>query len=383
MRRYGILILLPVLLSVTPCAAQEAGYDDGPSLEKLLPPSLAQNLDVNAWGWASYTPAIPHNRENYWDLDLALGATQRFGDRVAATADVHFLDSNGSPSGELQQAFVTAQLSEKSATLLTIGKFNASFGVEPRNAWDRFGGSTSLLFGAEPQDLLGIMLTQPLGNTHLTARPFVAANFQGKSNLEGPPSAGIMLEYRPVHELDLALTNWIGPGFKAQEYDADSDSDADEKDTPSSAEYASEEEDEVYSSSILENWNGPDFYAERGGTLYFIDAKFTWLATAALTVEGEGLLALNGPSGGTLGWGGLLLLANYDLTDRWRIFARWSFLDDNQGIVTGVAQHRHEISGGAAFELYRGLELRAEYRHDFSDETGDLDALSAHVTFAY
>ena len=116
--------------------------------------------------------------------------------------------------------------------------------------------------------------------------------------------------------------------------------------------------------------------------LYFVDAKANWLATQALTIQSEGLLALDGPSGGTFGWGGLLLLANYDLTDRWRIFARWSFLDDNLGIVTGIAQHRHEISGGAAFELYRGLEL-GEYRHDFSDATGDLDAVSAHVTFAY
>ena len=243
MLRYGIIILLAGLLSSTPAAAQEAGYDDGPSLEKLLPPSVAQNLDLNAWGWLSYTPAIPHNRENYWDMDLALGATQRFGDQMAATADVHFLDSNGTPSGELQQAFVTAQLSEKNSTLLTIGKFNANIGVEPRNAWDRLGGSTSLLFGAEPQDLLGIMLTQPLGNTHLTARPFIAANFQGRSNLEGPPSAGLMLEYRPVHELDLALTNWIGPGFRQEEYEADSESDAVEKNAPYAAE---SEDDEVY-----------------------------------------------------------------------------------------------------------------------------------------
>lgn len=373
----SIFVVTSVLLTVAPGPAQETAYDQGPSLERLLPPSLAQNLDLNAWGWASYTPAIPHNRDNYWDLDLALGATQRFGDCLAVTADIHFLDSNGTPRGQLQQAFVTAKLSQKNSTLLTIGKFNAPFGVEPRNAWDRLGGSTSLLFGAEPQDLLGVMLTQPLGDTHLTARPFLDANFQGHSDLKGPPSAGLMLEYRPTHELDLALTTWVGPGFKTEE-SAEEPGAKDEDDE----EYAGYHE-EVYSASILENWNGPDLHAERGGMLYFLDARVTWLATPALTIDGEGLLASNGATGGTLGWGGLLLLANYDITDRWRIFGRWSFLDDNQGIVTGAAQHRHEISGGVAFQLYQGLELRGEYRHDFSDQTGDLDALSAHVTFAY
>jgi hypothetical protein len=382
MRRDRIVRFLPsfmaiaigVAVSSSSRAQDDAGGYDAPTLSELLPPSVAQNLDLDAWGWLSYAPAIPHNRENYWDLDLALGATQRIGDRLAATADIHFIDSNGSPRGQLQQAFVTADLSEKTGTLLTVGKFNSPFGVEPRNAWDRLGGTTSLLFGAEPQDLLGVMFTQPLGDTRITARPFVVTDFQGRSNLQGPPSGGLMLEYRPSHELDFALTNWIGPGFTHEEEYAYSEADD---------EYASPSYDEVYTSSILQNWNGPDLHADRGGTLYFVDAKVNWLASPDLTLAAEGLLATDGPSAGTLGWGGAMLLANYDLTDRWRLFARWSFLDDLQGIVTGVAQHRYEISGGAAVEIYRGWELRGEYRHDFSDQTGDLDALSAHLTFSY
>ena len=224
------------------------------------------------------------------------------------------------------------------------------------------------------RNLLGLVLTQPLGSTHITARPFVAANFQGKSNLDGPPSAGVMLDYRPVRELDLALTTWIGPGFEKS---------GDEEHSTSSTGADESETSEIYSSSILENWTGPDWSAASGGTLCFVDAKAVWLATSALTIDGEALLASDGPSAGAFAWGGVLLLANYDVTDRTRIFARWSFLDDNQGIVTGIGQHRHEISAGAAFQLYAGWELRGEYRHDFSDATGDLDALSAHITFSY
>jgi Putative beta-barrel porin-2, OmpL-like. bbp2 len=241
MRRDRIARFLPSVLAIaigivvtsSSRAQDDVGGYDAPSLSMLLPPSVAQNLDLDAWGWLSYAPAIPHNRENYWDLDLALGATQRLGDRLAATADIHFLDSNGSPRGQLQQAFVTAELSEKSGMLLTVGKFNSPFGVEPRNAWDRVGGTTSLLFGAEPQDLLGVMLTQPLGDTRITARPFVVTDFQGRSNLEGPPSPGLMLECRPTHDLTFALTNWIGPGVTHEEEYAYTEAD-DEYASPSS-----------------------------------------------------------------------------------------------------------------------------------------------------
>ena len=57
--------------------------------------------------------------------------------------------------GELEEAFVSLLVSEDSQTILTLGKFHADIGVEPRDFWDRLTGTTSLLFAAEPQDLVG------------------------------------------------------------------------------------------------------------------------------------------------------------------------------------------------------------------------------------
>ena len=132
---------------------------------------------------------------------------------------------------------------------------------------------------------------------------------------------------------------------------------------------------------IAGNWLGPDLVARRGGTLYFLDLKATWLATPDLTIEGEGLFGTTGSSSGRASWGGLMLLANYDLTDRWRIFGRWSFLNDADGIVTGNIGRRHELSAGAAFQVIHNVEIRAEYRHDFSSATDDVDTISMHLSF--
>jgi hypothetical protein len=369
--------------------------DDRPALSKLLPPSVAESVDVNVWGWLSYLHSSEADYPSYWDADLAVDGTKRFGDRIAASADMHFIDANDHMRGWLEQAFVTTELSERSGTLLTVGKFNASFGVEPRNAWDRLGGTTSLLFGAEPQDLIGVMLTQPVGQTNLTVRPFIATGFEGSLNFDHSPLGGLKLEYRPRRELSFTVTDCIGNGFVvdneyAQAYRARSS----EYGAPSSGEYGAPTSGEYGASSsgayaysgydyAVSNWTGPNLQANHGGMLQFLDANVTWQARPDLLLAAEGLLSTDGPSAGRIAWGGLLILANYDITDRWRVFSRWSFLNDAQGIVTGLEGRYYELSAGIGYQVIRGMELRGEYRHDFISIGGDVDSVSVHLTFAF
>jgi putative OmpL-like beta-barrel porin-2 len=333
-------------------------------LEQLLPDSVAQNTDLNAWGWFSYLhdSSRDPDQKYYWESDLALGVTQRFGDNLAATVDMHLLSDNyADPRGFLDQAFLTARLSEQSGTLLTVGKFNADFGVEPRNEWDRLAGTTSLLFGAEPQDLVGLELTQPIGDGRLSLRPFLAAQFDGDSDFHGPPLGGISLQWKPSDSVTLNWTNLVGRGvvqhFDYYFYD-----------------YLSE--------YLYGNWEGVHLHATPGGTLYFSDANVTWAPRPDLTLALEGLIATTGPAGQYQAWGGAMFLANYDITDRWRVFARWSYLNDPLWIVSGATETRNELSGGLAYKLMDGIEIRGEYRHDFAP-LQDLDSVSAHLTFSF
>ena len=182
-------------------------------IANTLPPALSDGLDVEGWGWVSDLQNNSHPRSNYHDLLLSLEITKSFQQRVAITAEGNFIDADGYGRVELEQGFVSALLSTQTQTMLTVGKFNANFGVEPRDFWNRRTGTTSLLFGAQPQDLIGLMVTQPVGDTGVTLRPFMSADFQGAYNFDQPPAGGLMVEYQPKKELDLALTNWVGPGL--------------------------------------------------------------------------------------------------------------------------------------------------------------------------
>jgi hypothetical protein len=329
-----------------------------PALQDLLPPSVAQNLEVNVWGWFSDLHDSNLDYPNYWESDVAFGATERIGENFAATADIHFIDENNLSSGFLEQAFVSADVWPKAGTLISVGKFNANIGVEPRNAWDRFGGTTSLLFGAEPEDLVGVMLTQPLGDTGITLRPVVATDFEGHYDIDKPPSGGLIAEYRPAHQLSMELTNWVGPGYDLA--------------MPQYNDYS------------YGNWTGPNIDDDRTvGTLYLADGHVTWQPTADLTLSAEGLLAMNGRSAQQVAWSGFMALANYDVTDKLRVFARWSYLNDNVWLVTGYTQICSEGSGGAAYEFLPGAEIRGEFRHDVSNVSSSINSVSVHITFGY
>jgi hypothetical protein len=365
-------------------------------LSNILPPSVAQDLDLYAWGWFGYTHNSQRDGNSFSDVDLAIGATERIQERLAVSVDMHFLDAADHPRGSLEQAFVTAELSEQDGhpgTLLTVGKFNARFGAEPRDPWDRLTGTPSLLFAAQPQDLLGVMLTQSVGQTGITLRPFVVSSFEGRSDLTGPPSAGLVIEYKPTRVLTFSITNFFGPGFNrpeseyypaaggANEYSNHGSGYTYPSYSPS--EYASPSAGSYKYDYTDRSWLGPNLEATRGGSLYFVDAALTWMPRSDLTLSAEGLLAATGASAGHFAWGGALVLGNFDITDRLRVFGRWSFLDDPQGLITGEAQRRHELSGGFGFLITRGVEFRAEYRHDFSAAAGDVDSVSAHLTFSF
>jgi hypothetical protein len=74
---------------------------------------------------------------------------------------------------------------------------------------------------------------------------------------------------------------------------------------------------------------------------------------------------------------------DYDITDKWRVFGRMSYLDDSNWLITGEFQYIYEFSVGTAYQLYEGVELRGEYRHDRSNVTGDTNGISVHLALTY
>jgi hypothetical protein len=314
------------------------GRPEDPGLNMPSLSGYGEGLDLGFWGWVSYLYTPQADRSTFWAWEAELDITKTFTDRIAASADIDFTDTPFDEArARIEQLFLSVVLPNKHETLVTAGKFNAPFGVEPRDFWDRLTGSTSLLFRAQPQDLTGIMITQRLDKGRVVLRPFVVNGFDDSLDVNQQPSIGMMAEYRPHQDVQFAWTNW---------------------------------------------W-GPEFPRENAETLYFMDAQASWFLGTATTLAAEYLLATGESPFGHVRWNGLLALVNYDCNDLWRIFGRWSFLHDPDGFVTGTHEDRHELSTGVGYYLHPAVELRMEYRHDFRSRATDLDTLEAHLTFGY
>ena len=334
----------------------------------MLPPSVSDNMELDLWGWIGDLNTSEGN--NYWDAELSVGITKSFDQRLTLSAQGNFIGANGVSRAELEQGYASALLSEQSQSLLTIGKFNANFGVEARDFWNRTTGTTSLLFGAQPQDLVGAMLTLPIGDSGVKVRPFISADFQGSFYFDQPPSAGVMVEYRPNQDWSLALTNWVGPGFVL---------------------FGGEPLHSPYNQgaygtapdSVVENWQGPNLFAQRDGTLYFVEAKAVWRMFPDLTLSTEYLRGTTWSSIGQCGWEGWMALVDYDITNRLHVYGRFSYLNDPDWLITGFFQTARETSAGFGYDIVDNVEFRAEYRHDFSNANPDIDIVSVHLTFTY
>ena len=77
---------------------------------------------------------------------------------------------------------------------------------------------------------------------------------------------------------------------------------------------------------------------------------------------------LNG--GNNSEWYGAAVYAKYDFTDFFSTSIRAEYFDDKNGVRTGIAQKLKEITITSEFRIAKGLLLRPEYRHDWSDQNG-------------
>jgi Putative beta-barrel porin-2, OmpL-like. bbp2 len=353
------------------------GANDDRSLKDRLidcfPSAIAQGLDIDAWGWAGdlLNNAPDNDSSNYYDLELGLGISQTFGESLKIAAQGNFIDADGDVRGELEQGYLTVKVWDAGQTLVTVGKFNANFGVEARDFWNRTTGTTSLLFGAQPQDLLGVMITQPIGDTGIELRPFVSNDFQGGYEFDQSASAGLTAQFKPNRQMEFAATGWVGPGF-----------------VPRGGRHIhSPYDDDAYGgdsyAAVVENWQGPNLTAGNAGTLYFGEGQVIVRPTSHLTLSAEFLQAGTSTRRGRWGWSGCMVMADYRVTDPLHVYARWSALDDSDWIITGIFQRCQEMSFGLGYEFIEGLEGRVEYRHDFSNAKPGFDSVSFHLTFSF
>jgi hypothetical protein len=302
-----------------------------------------EGLQFGFWGWLGYE-ATPQEREaSFYAYEAELDVTKSFSDRIAASADIDFYDTNHGAEVGLDQLFISFLFPEWNDAIFTAGKFNAPYGIERRQFWQRETGSVSLLFNAQPEDLTGVTLTNRWDNTNLTFHTFVVNGFDVDPDNNQQPSIGMMVEYRPTKCLTLALTNWWGPEL-------------------------------------------PNDNADK---MFFTEAQAVWQVTPKLSVSGEFLYGVSQIPGDHANWTGFLVIVDQHLwCDKWRVFLQYSDLNDPYGFVSDEPQHAREGNAGLAWRIDPHVELLAEYRHDIGQDfygwgpvSDQSDTVSVDLTF--
>jgi hypothetical protein len=269
--------------------------------------------------------------------------------------------------------FSSVLLAPDTGILLTVGKFNSPIGAEGHDFWDRYTATPSLLFLAQPQDLRGVMLTAPIPDANLKLRGFVVTGFADEGALPGRPSWGAMAEYKPNDKFTLAATGWTGPGLVLAHYHGFG--------------YGDTEQDEhvqQYENYTLPNaWWRPEYEDARKGVLYFFDVHAAYQPRPDLTLIAEFLYGTMNVDYRANYWMGAMAMANFDIDDHLRTYGMWSWIDDSDWVVWPESQRRSEVSFGLSYHIDKYWEVRAEYRHDFSDAIDDMNSFSVHVSFGY
>ena len=81
-------------------------------------------------GWLAYE-ASPQDREaTFYAWEAELNVTKSFSDRIAASADLDFYDSNQGARVAMDQLFISFLFPEWNDAIFTAGKFNAPYGIE-------------------------------------------------------------------------------------------------------------------------------------------------------------------------------------------------------------------------------------------------------------
>lgn len=129
------------------------------------------------------------------------------------------------------------------------------------------------------------------------------------------------------------------------------------------------------------------------GTRNLIDVVVTLQATEDLTftVNGDyGTQQSGTATGAKAKWDGIAVYADYRIGDLWHVALRSEFFNDQDGFRTGIDQKLKEATLTLGYQPEQHVEVRAEYRHDWSNEdafdngtSDDQDTVALEVIFKF
>jgi len=265
---------------------------------------------------------------NMAELSIAMQPDEGFGGVVVLNAgtDADVTGAAGSGNNDnfdVQQAFV----SYKTAGMhLMLGKFATLIGAEVIESPDNLNFSRSILFG------YAIPFTHTGARLHYDINDMISATVgvnNGWDNLK---------DNNRQKSVEAAISITLSDMFSLS----------------------------VQGMSGLE-----DGAPGQQGNRNLIDAVATINATDQLSFVVNvdyGTQKKGTVTGTTAKWWGIAGYGNYQFTDQWRLAVRGEFFDDRDGFRSGTTQKWKEVTTTLAYAPTEHVELRGEYRHDWSDK---------------
>ena len=252
--------------------------------------------------------------------------------KVSAGETAKYIHSAGlgNPNDEfdLTEAYVDYVAPLGSGLKLRFGKFATYLGAEVIEARDNFNYSRSFLFNyAVPFTNTGFMAAYKFSEA-FTANLYLVNGWDVTTDNNNGKSLGASFVLTPVEPVQLTFNFMYGP----------------------------EQQNNSSHNRFLFDWIGA-FKATK---------SLTFMANVDYAREDSD--PLNG--GKNSEWYGAAVYAKYDFTDLFSTSVRAEYFDDKNGVRTGIAQKLKEITVSPEFRIAKGLLVRPEYRHDWSDQNG-------------
>jgi len=274
---------------------------------------------------------------NMAELSISMQPDEGFGGVIVLNAGtdadvIAATGTNATDNFDVQQAFVSYKTG---GAHLMFGKFATLVGAEVIESPDNLNFSRSILFGyAIPFTHTGVRLHYDV-NDMLSATIGVNNGWDNLKDNNKQKSVEAAISITPSDMFSLSVQGMSGL------------------------------EDGVN--------NGAGIIQQ--GNRSLIDVVATVNATSQLSfvVNADYGIQKRGTVTGTAAkWWGIAGYGNYQFTDQWRLAVRGEYFDDRDGFRTGTKQKWKEVTATLAFAPTKHVELRGEYRHDWSDKASFL-----------
>ncbi len=315
------LIAVGLALAASTVSAQPSSHGEPPSEGEADPPQAIPGLTISGFVDASYFTHDLSGVGNSFGLDqVEIDISKELQGRGTIRADLEWVnDGEGGFALDVEQGYVTFDLTDGGPVTLTFGKFNAPIGFELLDAPDMYQFSHALVFDyGLPTNFTGAMLSAQLPNG-VDVSLYVSNGWDQNADLNSGKNVGGRIGFPVGNVASIGVSGTVDSGGDA-------------------------------------------------GDLKVLDVDVTVNASEVLTLGGEFNRGISTIADARYEWFGFLVMGHYDFTDQYGLTLRYDYFDDQDGsrLGSGEQEVRTAFAVAPTMALGGGMGVLLEIRRERS-----------------